>query len=357
MHVGWGATMDTINKKRISGYRRNIAPTVFWARARRSIVPLLSVVLAGCSIHPVQQDVTGVPPVEIIHHIRCETRLAIQDKAIELLQNYHGGNDPGTLLLVQRLMGARGKSWEFVRRADLPEADQRKFYDRYIQTGIAYDFTLDITEDNRASLLADPVRLITNGVAGVGLDATGDFSRNNARRFIMSDTFAKLLNDPNLNRHCDGDRPSNFAYPIAGRIGMRELISTFIDLNEDQTLQALDSGNSRVFADTMTFLTTLTGSVAPHVEIAPLGNKWGLASPTSFTAFGQRIDKHMVIVGLSMEAPKGTVGPAMAVVPLAGLAQARSALQKSRGTTPTEQSALDAVRQARFDAYLDRATH
>jgi len=266
------------------------------------------------------------------------------------------GQRPGALLLAQRLKEARGKSWEFVRRTNLSDADQRKFYDRYIQTGIAYDFALDITEENKASFLADPVRLITNGVAGVGLDAAGDFSRNNARRFIMSDTFAKLLNDQSLNQHCDGDRPSNFAYPIAGRIGMRELISTFIDLNEDQSLQALDSGNSRVFADTMTFITTLSGSVAPHVEIAPVGSKWGLASPTSFSAFGQRIDKHMVIIGLSMEAPKVAVVPAMAVVPLAGLAQPRSALQKSRGTTPTEQSALDAVRQARVDAYLDRAT-
>jgi hypothetical protein len=208
-------------------------------------------------------------------------------------------------------------------------------------------------ESQRRPPLSGGFLVVQSGPA----QAHRDFSRNNARRFIMSDTFAKLLNDQSLNQHCDGDRPSNFAYPIAGRIGMRELISTFIDLNEDQSLQALDTGNSRVFADTMTFLTTLTGSVAPHVEIAPVGSKWGLASPTSFTAFGQRIDKHMVIIGLSMEAPKAAVVPAMAVVPFAGLAQPRSALQKSRGTTPTEQSALDAVRQARIDAYLDRAVH
>jgi hypothetical protein len=343
--------MGTNTGKGIGHSQGPDAQNAFRARAMTAFFPLLSVVLAGCSIHPVQQDVTGVPPVEIIHHIRCETRLAIQDKAIELLQN-----DPAALPLVQRLKEMRGKSWDFVKRANLPNAEERKFYDRYILTGIAYDFTLDITEENRASLSADPVRLITNGVAGVGLDAASDFSRNNQRRFIMSDTFANLLNDRNPNLIC-GDKPSNFAYPIAGRIGMRELISTFIDLNEDQSLQALDTGNSRVFADTMTFLTTLTGSVAPHVEIAPVGSKWGLASPTSFTAFGQRIDKHMVIIGLSMEAPKAAVVPAMAVVPFAGLAQPRSALQKSRGTTPTEQSALDAVRQARIDAYLDRAVH
>jgi hypothetical protein len=342
--------MGTGTEKGIGGSPRAGARIEFWARARRLIFPLLPVVVAGCSIHPVQQEVTGVPPVEIIHHIRCETRLAIQDKAVELLFAYRNGQYEPAIILARALQAQRGQVWKFDPRV-LTTQEERAFYSRYIQTGIAYDFTLDITEENRATLLADPVRLITNGTAGIGLDATGDFSRNNARRFIMSDTFAKLLGDQNLV--CDGDRPSNFAYPIAGRIGIRELISTFVDLNEDQGLQALDTGNSRVFADTMTFTTTLSGSVAPHVEIAPVGNKWGLASPTSFAAFGQRLDKHMVIIGLSMEVPKAT---AVAQAPVAFTA-GRSALQKSRGVAPTEQSALDAVRQARIDAYLDRATH
>ncbi len=61
----------------------------------------------------------------------------------------------------------------------------------------------------------------------------------------------------------------------------------------------------------------------------------------------------MVIIGLSMAAPKGVAVVPVAVVPLAG----RSASQKSGALSPTEQSALDAVRQARIDAYLDRATH
>jgi hypothetical protein len=344
--------MDTATRKTGRDTARAGAPRAFWAHAARSVLPLLSVTFSGCSIHPVQQDVTGVPPVEIIHHIRCETRLAIQDKAIELLRGYNNGLDERSQALAERFASMRGRPWVVNPKTDLVREDQRRFYYRYIQTGIAYDFTLDITEDNKAAFLADPVRLITNGTAGIGLSASGEFSRNNARRFIMSDTFTKLLVDPNLK--CDGDRPSNFAYPIAGRIGMRELISTFIDLNEDQGLQPLDTGNSRVFADTMTFLTTLTGSVTPHVEIAPVGNKWGLASPTNFGAFGQRIDKHMVIVGLSMDIPKGT---AVLHAPVLPLVAGKSALQKSSVASPAEQSALDAVRQARIDAYLDRATH
>jgi hypothetical protein len=341
--------MDAAIGKRGRDTKRAGAPHAFRAGATRLVLPLLSLIVSGCSIHPVQQDVTGVPPVDIIHHIRCETRLAIEDKAIELLFAYKGGQHEPSINLAKSLQARRGRVWKFDPRT-LTTQEERAFYNRYIQTGIAYDFTLDITEDNKAALLADPVRLITNGVVGIGVGASGEFSRNNARRFIMSDTFAKLLADDHLV--CGGDGAENFVYPIAGRIGIRELISTFIDLNEDKSLQTLDSGNSRVFADTMTFLTTLTGSVSPHVEIAPVGNQWGAASPTSFSAFAQRIDKHMVIIGLSMDISKGVAGAA--VLPLA---DRRSALQKSNVASPAEQSALDAVRQARFDAYLDRAAH
>ena len=340
--------MDVVIGKRGRHGERTGAARAFRSGAARSVVLLFSLIVAGCSIHPVQQEVTGVPPVDIIHHIRCETRLAIQDKAIELLFAYRGGQYEPSIDLAKSLKAKRGQVWKFDPRI-LTTQEERAFYNRYIRTGIAYDFTLDITEDNKAALLADPVRLITNGVAGIGVGASGEFSRNNARRFIMSDTFAKLLADDHLV--CLGDGVENFVYPIAGRIGIRELISTFIDLNEDKSLQTLDSG-SRVFADTMTFLTTLTGSVSPHVEIAPVGSQWGVASPTSFSAFAQRIDKHMVIIGLSMDISKGVAGEAVL-----SLAARRSALQKNNVTSPAEQSALDAVRQARFDAYLDRATH
>jgi hypothetical protein len=142
-------------------------------------------------------------------------------------------------------------------------------------------------------------------------------------------------------------RYSNYAYPISGSIGMAELIATFIDLNEFKPL-AQDKATSSVFADTLTFTTTLTGSVSPHVIVAPVGNRWGLASPAGVTAAGQRIDKHAVIVGLSMDVPKGAAAKQAAAVP--GCLQGRWALQKSHVTSEAEQSAFDAASQARLDA-------
>jgi hypothetical protein len=315
----------------------------------KAAVPLISVfTLGACAIHPLQQDVTGVPTVDLVNHIRCETRLAIQDKAIAMLRAYKDGQDGRTAYLAEYLSGIRGKPWRVNPNKDLADAKERAFYFRYINTGIAYDITFDVSEENKAALMADPVRLITNGMAGVGLNSSGDFLRNNQRHFIMSDTFGNLLADARLD--CIDGTP-NYAYPIAGKVGIGELISTFIDLNEDRSLQDLASGNSRVFADTLTFTTTLIGGVTPSVQINPVGQKWGLASPTNFAATVTRTDRHMMIVGLSMDVPKSTVK--VAGVPFIA-ATAKSALQKSSVASPAEQSALDAVQQQRLDSFLNR---
>ena len=152
--------------------------------------------------------------------------------------------------------------------------------------------------------MADPVRLITNGTAGIGLNSSGDFSRDNIRKFTVTETFEKLLY--NRIQGCGESAPSgnddrlpgpNYAYPIAGEIGMYELISTFVDLNEDAALQPIPSG-SGVFGDRLMFTTTLMGQVSPSVQINPVGHKWGLASPTNFAATATRTDKHNLNIRL-----------------------------------------------------------
>jgi hypothetical protein len=326
------------------------SPIFTRAHGAKSIFPLVSLLaLAACAIHPVQKDVTGFRTVDIVDHIRCETRLAIQDKAIAMLRQYgERNNNPKPIAFADDLSRKRGKIWDFVdpRRLDPRE---RAFYIRYVRTGIAYDFTFDISEDNKASAVLDPVKLITNGTVGVGLNGSGDFNRNNSRHFIVSDNFENLLFNRSLT--CDDDyRPANFAYPIAGSVGMAELLDTFIDLNEDKDLGPLDTGSSRVFADTLTFATTLVGSVSPHIELTPVGNRWGLASPTNFAASAQRVDTHKMIIGLSMEPAQPTDRVAALGLPVAGT---KSALQKTM-TNPAEQRALNAVSQQRLDTFYDR---
>jgi hypothetical protein len=299
-----------------------------------------------------------------VNYIRCETRLAIQDKSIALLKIENPSNP-----IIPELERRRGQPWPPFVKTRLVGHD-RLIYEKYIQTGIAYDFSFDITEDNGASGTADPIRLFTNGTAGIGLSASGDFKRENLRHFIVSETAKDLLENPDIP--CgpeDAYRSPNFVYPVSGQIGLNELISTFFDLNEinGQTRDGLVanksvsasgvSSNSTVFADTLTFTTTVMGSVSPHVIVTPTGNKWGLASPASLGLSASRIDKHSLIIGLSLDTTKGTTARTIPAAVVPGTAVGKSALQRRGVSSPTEQSALDAIVQARLDAYLDRAFH
>jgi hypothetical protein len=270
----------------------------FKARVTKALFPLLALALGGCAIHPVQQDVTGFPTKEIVRRIRCETRMAIEDKAIELLSKLDGRSRS----LAEQLAKDRSIFARF-NPLTLATKDEQEFYSRYINTAVAYEFSFDIAEDNRAALLADPVRLITNGTAGITIGASSDFNRSNIRRFALVDTFKELLQDPKLE--CEvGYKPQNFVYPIAGTVGMAGLISTFIDVNEHKFLAKASDKDPSVFGDTMKFTTTLVGAAAPHVELSPIGNNWGLASPTNVGLSASRTDVHQLTVGLSMGAPE-----------------------------------------------------
>ena len=151
---------------------------------------MLAFALGGCSIHPVQQEVTGFPTKEIVRRVRCETRMAIEDKAIELLSKLNARSRS----LADQLSKDRSMFARF-NPLTLATKDEREFYSRYINTAVAYEFSFDIAEDNKAALLADPVRLITNGAAGIAIGASGGFNRSNIRRFALVDTFKELLQE------------------------------------------------------------------------------------------------------------------------------------------------------------------
>jgi hypothetical protein len=283
------------------------SPIVIRVLGAKSIFPLLSLLaLAACAIHPVQKDVTGFRTVDIVDHIRCESRLAIQDKAIAMLRKYgESNNNPKPIAFAADLEKSRGLVWKLDPRT--LDRDERIFFNKYIETAIAYEFTFDITEANKLDPALSPVGLITGGTVGINLLAGNDLTRQSTRRFALSENFEEVLSNDKL-RCLESYLPPNFQYPMTGRIGMQELIDTFIDLNQDKDLATLDS-SPRVFADTLMFTTTVSGSLQPHIEIAAVGTRWGLASPTNISASASRSDVHKLIVGLSMGA-LGKTAPA-----------------------------------------------
>src|SRR4051812_46838693 len=82
----------------------------------RASALLGALAISGCAIHPVQQDVTRIRTVDLVDHIRCETRFAIQDEAIALLRDYRTSQ---ALALADRLVLSRGASWHVSAANDL----------------------------------------------------------------------------------------------------------------------------------------------------------------------------------------------------------------------------------------------
>ena len=64
---------------------------------------------AGCAIHPLPEDVTGVPTYYIVRQIRCEARSAVISSAINGLNNYEI-DDPEVQRIARSTMTVRGLS-------------------------------------------------------------------------------------------------------------------------------------------------------------------------------------------------------------------------------------------------------
>jgi hypothetical protein len=322
----------------------------FRALATKALLPLLSAVaLGGCAIHPVQQDVTGLKTVEVVDRIRCETRRAIEDKAIDLLFNLSDDPNHPSKRLAAHLQANRSAFVNFPP-SSLPTKRARDFYDRYINTAIAFEFSFDITESNGVGFNADPVRLISGGAAGVLVGAGDANFRNNIRRFTIAENFGELLSNVKL-RCFDGYHSDNFVYPIAGNIGMKELISTFIDLNQDKDLSPASKGSATVFGDTLKFTTTLSASATPHVVIAPVGNRWGVDPPTNVGLSAGRTDIHQLTIGLAIGTPPPHGQPSLARRGGFG-----GLLPSGTGDGSNKSRAVDAIADQHLKNFYDRGS-
>jgi hypothetical protein len=219
-------------------------------------IAALASALVGCSTFPLPDDVTRKSTYDIVQQIRCEARRAVADHAYD----YKTGID-------------------------------------YKTASVAYEFDFDISEDNNASADATWTLPYTLGgslslVANAGLNR----NRHTKRNFKIVDSFDELL-----QINCADDRPQeNIIYPIAGDIGVYEVVRTFIKL---QQIGNPKSGEVFTFGDTLMFTTLLTGGVQPKLIISPLTDRFRLAgADADFNA--RRNDVHTVTLALAGSPPK-----------------------------------------------------
>lgn len=188
------------------------------------------------------------------------------------------------------------------RPAELTAYDRGKI-EKYLPAAMVFDFTFDMSEDNDFMANADFIDTFTHQVFTLGIKAESDHQRQTIRQFRVSNTFNDLIGS---GGNCVPDHEPNWNYPIAGNIGLAEMVKTFVDLNAFEGLAGKSASDAAPqLADTLVFQTNLSASIAPKVTLTPvkLGPRLTDASigPGAF-----RKDNHKVIVGISLPVVKGS---------------------------------------------------
>jgi hypothetical protein len=305
---------------------------------------------SGCAIHPLPEDVTGVSTYHVVRQIRCETRDTIRKTLIKWLSRLDDPlpqklalqyeNDPGSIRRFHYNL-FKGPSLARVREA------AKLFYD----TGIAYGFDFEITENNN---LLNPAgatfsNQFTNPTFTLGIGAGATWQRGNTRTFTATDTFSGLLTNVPEN-YCEGFiATANYVYPITGRIGVDKLVGDFIDLTLFGNLA--DQGGTPgskgppTMSDHLTYTTTISASANPMIAFAPVTQAFQLTN-ASLTASAMRTDVHTVTVALAIS-PTGTadLDPVRVGLFTAGRGTLVVGRRVTGGGSPSEKLAVTAIDQ------------
>ena len=195
-------------------------------------VAAATLLAAGCAIHPLPENVTRDKTYSIVQRIRCEMRDALRSYTRGALIKF-GRSD-----LAEQLRNdpSQFRNFDKAVRAKLP-LDLQKILSHYDQGAIGYEFTFNMDENNKLDGGLSLGRLITGGSFSVSANAGAEKSRVNNRNFVIVDHIEYLVRylDKDNAGHpiCDYEPgQENYAYPIAGSLGLDEFVGTFFNLYE-----------------------------------------------------------------------------------------------------------------------------
>jgi len=229
---------------------------------------LLAFGSAGCSMHPLPEDVSRASTFDIVHKVRCEI-------------------------------------WEGLRASKPNEPAVRKIIEG---TSIGYDFAFRIDETSKTGTgrLEFKRPSFKDEKTGFFLDLSASASkeRHNVREFRIIENL-KDVGDEDCAKAAK--RP-NHAYPITGAIGLAEVTRTYIRLETlTDLVRRADAGlpvetkGDVVFSDELIYTTKLMMGVKPTLELVTVAGSFKL-SHTSLDGSASRDDVHSVTVALARDA-------------------------------------------------------
>jgi hypothetical protein len=268
--------------------------------------------LNGCSIHPSPEDVTNIRTYYIVRQIRCETRQAVIDSLFRYLaspDNLHDGRlDEHSLAIGRQAKAAYDLDHDSVAKLDPSRLTgfARSVVSLLYHTGVAYHYDLLGLEINNIDPAANFIRpLPITSLVTLGLTGNFDRQRQNERAFTITDNFGDLIKNVRENYCTNHIAEPNYVYPIAGKVGIDQVVSEFLLL----TLFGNLSANSKdvpaaagppTMVEQLQFQTTIGGGATPKIVFSP-GGRTFQASDVSFPISASRRDTHQLTVGLFLD--------------------------------------------------------
>jgi len=259
-----------------------------------------ALLVASCATRPLPEQVTGITTFNIVKQIRCETREAVFNTLVKALADNPGVfGDPAQKVAE----GFRDHSELMDKfKPALFKGNARDLVAFFWKTGVAYNFTLDMTETNNLDSQVNFSQILTGSTRTLGVGAGLDRQRENTRTFTITDDFEGLLNIK-PKTYCDEHLAAgeDHIYPIAGKIGIEPFIHEFVRIALFTNLGVNKDSGAPTMVDTLQFQTTISGSAVPKIVFSPLGRQFQLAD-ASLTAAVTRKDVHTLTMGLSVVA-------------------------------------------------------
>lgn len=273
----------------------------------KSLIVSQALLLSACGIHPLPEDVTPLDTNAVVLQIRCEARDGLKNAILDfLLAPKPVFPIPESTLAKARQLQSGALSFAMFDPDGL-DPISRYFLLKYENAAIGYDFQFDMSVNNDATAEADFTGIIPHQIMNANAGGAVNLKRQTIRNFRVTDTFGELRR----MRRCDyAERMKfeNYVYPVTGRIGLDELVKTFVDLNEINNLAGKDDkATVPIIADTFTFSTKLAGSAAWNVNLTPETRHFHLLR-ASAGVDGSRTDAHQVVVAMSLD-PKTVPKP------------------------------------------------
>lgn len=263
---------------------------------RPTVILLGALAAAGCSTHPLPENVTGLDTYAIVRKISCEARDSLKFQVEAAIRLDERASDDLKETWIDNLYYHIDR-FPKLRLETRFEDKTRAIIDKYSRYLMYFDYTFTIYEDNNNSSEVNLISKLVGSEAGLNLKASNNRRRQNIRNFRVRKTFQELVAQDKCGQYSTLPDP---LYPITGEIGLHEVIDTFLKLNEEGGLATDKSKNDvQLFADTLQFQTVNTGEAGPRLTLTPIGKILQVADAGMISS-NTRSDQHQVLIGMAL---------------------------------------------------------